>query len=80
MAKKAQTPKNQKKGAKILSKILDLFFHKKKAPAATPPAEKTCFLLIKNLYGKKIPNPKKGSKKLSNILDPFFCTKKKRLH
>ena len=39
------------------------------------PAEKTCFLLIKNLYGKKNPNPKnlkKGSKILDEILEPFF--------
>ena len=39
------------------------------------PAEKTCFLLIKNLMAKKNPNPKKskkGSKISSKILDPFL--------
>ena len=68
---KKEAPKKVKKGSKILSKKVQNFLpnlgpffqKKKKTPAATPPAEKTCFLQIKNLYGKKIPNQNKNLKK-----------------
>ena len=53
-----------------MDKMLDPFFTKK-APAATPPAEKTCFLPIKNLFGKKKPNPQKIPKNVQNF-GPFF--------
>ena len=61
----------RKKRSNFFFNFLDLSFHKKKGPAATPPAEKTCFLLIKNLYGKKSLTKKKCLK-WSKILTYFF--------
>ena len=63
MTKKTQTRKNnnKKKGPKFCPKFW-IFISPKKAPAATPPAEKTHFLRIKNLYGKKITKTKKNKK------------------
>ena len=51
----------------MLSKILDLFFHKKKSACGNATSRKKTFLLIKNLYGKKKTRPKKCQKRVQNF-------------
>ena len=73
-----KSEKKSKKSKKV-TKILVLKKSRKNRPKFwyffVLLLEKTCFLPIKNLYGKKNPNPKnlkKGSKILDEILEPFL--------